>query len=139
MIHETSCGGILFRQQKEQLETLLIQQVAGHWGFPKGHVQGDECEEETALREIQEETGLIASLTLEPRFTSCYQPKAGVNKEVILFIGEACGGKLQRQEEEVQALTWLSIEEAKQRLSYPRDRQILEEASQIYLSKQSHS
>ena len=53
---EKSCGAILIDHQDDQIKTLIVRQNAGHWGFPKGHVEGDETEFETAFREVREET-----------------------------------------------------------------------------------
>ena len=58
MKKEKSCGAIVYRE-KDGVEILLIKHKnGGHWAFPKGHVENKETEEETALREIREETGL---------------------------------------------------------------------------------
>ena len=54
MKHEKSCGAVIIKNNK----VLVLQQVAGHWGFPKGHVEKGETEVETAIREIKEETNL---------------------------------------------------------------------------------
>ena len=59
MLHEKSCGAIVYRRFHGNIEILLIKHInSGHWSFPKGHVEGDETELETARREIKEETGL---------------------------------------------------------------------------------
>ena len=54
MLHEKSCGAIVYRKYHGNTEILLIKHInSGHWSFPKrGHVEGDETEEETAKREI---------------------------------------------------------------------------------------
>ena len=55
MLHEKSCGAIVYRKYHGNTEILLIKHInSGHWSFPKGHVEGDETEEETAKREIME-------------------------------------------------------------------------------------
>ena len=56
MEYEKSCGAVVFRIGERGPEALVIHQNAGHWGFPKGHVEPGEDEEQTALREILEET-----------------------------------------------------------------------------------
>ena len=58
MKQEKSCGAIILRKQNKTIETLLVKHTKGHWAFAKGHVEENETEEETALREIKEETGL---------------------------------------------------------------------------------
>ena len=63
MLHEKSCGAIVYRKYHGNTEILLIKHInSGHWSFPKGHVEGDETEEETAKREIMEETGIDVNL-----------------------------------------------------------------------------
>ena len=47
MEKEKSCGAVIFRKQKSELEVLIIRQNEGHWCFPKGHVEGKETEQET--------------------------------------------------------------------------------------------
>ena len=54
MKNEKSCGCIIIDNGK----VLLVKQTAGHWGFPKGHVETNETEIETAIRETKEETNL---------------------------------------------------------------------------------
>ena len=56
---EKSCGAVVLRKNQGRLQVLLIKHInGGHWAFPKGHVERGETEEQTALREIKEETGL---------------------------------------------------------------------------------
>ena len=67
MLHEKSCGAIVYRKSHGNTEILLIKHVnSGHWSFPKGHVEGNETELETAQREIKEETGI--DVILDPTF-----------------------------------------------------------------------
>ena len=58
MEKEKSCGTMCFNQNK----ILMVKHNKGHWAFPKGHVEENETEQETALRETKEETGLIVSI-----------------------------------------------------------------------------
>lgn len=60
VVRETTSGGIVFRHnpKTKQLEILLIQDAKNRWTIPKGHVEPGEEPKETAIREIQEETGL---------------------------------------------------------------------------------
>ena len=57
---EHSCGIVLFHENKV---LLLKYKGGGHWDFPKGHIENNESETETALRELKEETG-ISEVTL---------------------------------------------------------------------------
>ncbi len=57
MFIEKSCGVIVYRIQIEKIEFLAVKsKVNGHWGFPKGHMENHESEEQTAKREVFEET-----------------------------------------------------------------------------------
>ena len=63
MKYEKSCGAIVYRKSRDRIELLLIQnRYGGDWSFPKGHVEGEETEVQTALREVKEETGLDIQL-----------------------------------------------------------------------------
>ena len=79
MTHEKSCGALIYRKKQGEYELLLIRhRSGGHWSFPKGHVENNETEIETALREIREETGL--RVALQKGFRQCveYFPKPDV-------------------------------------------------------------
>lgn len=90
MKREKSCGALVYRYEGDRLMLLLLRhRHGGHWSFPKGHVEGEETETETALREIREETGLSVSLREGFRHTVEYYPKPGVRKQVVYFLGEA--------------------------------------------------
>ena len=82
MFDEKSCGGILFTYENDALKFLLIANQDGIYGFPKGHVEGNETEAETAKREIYEEVGINASFIEEFRECDAYRLFSKVkNKE----------------------------------------------------------
>ena len=58
MREEISCGAVLYTRVEGEIKYLIIKQRGGHYGFPKGHMENGETEEETALRETWEETSL---------------------------------------------------------------------------------
>lgn len=60
VVRETTAGGIIFRKSAKngEIEILLVQDARDRWTIPKGHVEEGETTQETAIREIAEETGL---------------------------------------------------------------------------------
>lgn len=57
MKFEKSCGAIVFTRQNGEIEYVIIQSLEGWYGFPKGHMEQNETEIETALREVREKQG----------------------------------------------------------------------------------
>ncbi|MBW3538490.1 NUDIX domain-containing protein [Candidatus Parcubacteria bacterium] len=57
-VREYTAGGVVFRRQPQGVDILMIQDKMGRWSIPKGHVEEGEQLEQTALREVREETGL---------------------------------------------------------------------------------
>ena len=128
MKHEKSCGAVVY-QYAEGKPLFLIEHMAlGHTSIPKGHVENGETEEETATREIREETNLEVELDSRFRHTVSYSPAPGIQKEVVFFIARAVSEKLINQECEVSALEWLPYEEALAAMTYDTDRETLSEA-----------
>ena len=123
---EKSCGAIIARQTETGREILLIRHVnGGHWAFPKGHVEKDETEEQTALREIMEETGLAVTLDTGFRTVVTYSPKPGVMKDVVYFAAEVIGGAAQMQVEEVSDMRWVNLMDTDAYITYENDKGIL--------------
>ena len=83
---EKSCGAIIFQNKKKDSQILIIQQLDGYWCFPKGHVEKNETEEQTAYREILEETGIEVILDTKFRHVTTYKIPNGNVKENIYFI-----------------------------------------------------
>ena len=126
MQHEKSCGAIVYRKFHGNIELLLIKnQNGGHWSFPKGHVEGTETEEETAVREIMEETGIQVALDTSFRHVIAYAPKKETTKDVIYFLARALTYDYTPQEEEIAQIKWVEINHATSILSYDNDRQLV--------------
>lgn len=133
MTFEKSCGAIIVRNNDDKLETLLIQMWGGHWSFPKGHVENDETEIQTAIREIKEETNLDVTIDTRFREVSTYSPKTNVMKDVIFFIAIPKTTKVINQKEEIQQSMWMEINEALNQVTFDNDREILKKAI-IYIN-----
>ena len=131
---EKSCGAVIWRQGYGGREYLLVRHNGGHWSFPKGHVEGDETEAETAAREILEETGLTADIHTAFRQQVTYSPKPGIIKDVIFFTAVPTGGQEHPQESEISQLGWFSFPEAARRVTYASDEEVLL-AAEAYLNQ----
>lgn len=131
MEHEKSCGAIVYRKFHGNIELLLIKnQNGGHWSFPKGHVEGAETEEETAVREIMEETGISVILDTSFRHVITYAPKKETTKDVVYFLARAVTYDYTPQEEEIAQIKWVEINHAATLLSYDNDRQLVSQAKE---------
>ena len=128
MKFEKSCGAIIIKRNSGKIETLLIQMLGGHWSYPKGHVEDNETEVETALREIKEETNLDVIIDTRFREITTYSPKPGVIKDVIYFLAFAKTLDVKVQEEEVANYEWVDINDATKLITYEEDRKIFKKA-----------
>ncbi len=132
MLHEKSCGAIVYRKYHGNTEILLIKHInSGHWSFPKGHVEGDETEVETAKREILEETGIEVNLDPTFRETVTYSPKKDTQKVVVYFIARAKNTDYVPQEDEIAEIKWVEIDRAGSVLAYDNDRSIVNKAKKF--------
>lgn len=129
MIFEKSCGVIIYRKIYNDLEFLTISHsYDGHWGFPKGHVEENESEEETAIREVCEESGLKVTLVDGFRAKVQYSPKEGVTKEVIYFLAKVYDDAVYIQVEEIKDYRWKKFVDTKEILTYKSSVNVLKKA-----------
>ncbi|MEM7051391.1 MAG: NUDIX hydrolase [Acidobacteriota bacterium] len=122
--HEHSAGGLVVREQ----EILLISLQDGRrWQLPKGHIEKGETLEQTALREVLEETGIegrvIAPLPhIEYRFP---HRRREVLKRVDYFLLEFIGGSTANFDpEEVSGAAWFPWQEGIERLTFDNERSV---------------
>ena len=136
---EKSCGIVLFNSD----EFLLIQHPTksngdeGHWDFPKGHVEGNETELETAKRELIEETGIVNFRLFDGfRHRIEYNFQKGnemVPKEVVFFLAESNTKEVELSSEH-QNFVWLNKDLAHNKLTYTNAKEVLA-AVKIFLEK----
>jgi 8-oxo-dGTP pyrophosphatase MutT (NUDIX family) len=114
-VKEISAGGVVYRVHEGRLQVQLIQDRYGKITLPKGKMEKGETIPQTALREINEETGIEGRI-VKPLETITYQyqlPQHGqIHKEVHYFLVEATGGKLHPQVEEIRGVEWMEPGEA---------------------------
>jgi 8-oxo-dGTP pyrophosphatase MutT (NUDIX family) len=129
-----AAGGIVLRRApKGAWQVLLVHRPRyDDWSLPKGKADHGERDEETALREVEEETGLRCTLGA-PAGRTRYRDSKGRDKVVHYWLmepeseGAATDGAFVPNDE-VDAVHWCSVAEATARLSYAHDRKLLAKA-----------
>ena len=123
MIKEKSCGVVIFNE--DFTKVLLIKHNKGHISFPKGHQEENETDEETALREVKEETGVEVDIISEKKFHISYSPNKDNNyKDVYYYIGKITGGEVIPQLEEISECFWINKDEAIDLITYDNDKKL---------------
>jgi 8-oxo-dGTP diphosphatase len=119
-----AAGGVVTREGSNGLEVLVVHRPRyDDWSFPKGKAGEDETDEQCALREVEEETGLVCVLGGELPSTS-YTDGRGRPKRVRYWLMEVDGGELAYLHE-VDEARWVQPAEARRLLTYPRDAGLL--------------
>ncbi len=136
-LYEKSCGAIIFHKTKQNTKILLVKNNNGrYWSFPKGHVEEGETEQETAVREIKEETGLDVTIIPGFREISEYCPFGRIRKRVVFFLAQAFTDNVTIQEEEIDSYIWVDLQQARKMCTYDNDLRIIEKAEiTIHLMK----
>jgi 8-oxo-dGTP pyrophosphatase MutT (NUDIX family) len=129
---EKSVGAVIFRRVEGMVLYLLLHYEEGHWGSSKGHVEGSETLEQTARREIREETGLTALRFLEGfqrEMAYSFPGKKGiVHKSVVLLLAETPDSAIRLSDEHTE-YGWFACNAALERVTYPEEKTILAEAA----------
>jgi 8-oxo-dGTP pyrophosphatase MutT (NUDIX family) len=128
-LYEKSCGAIIFHKTKQNTKILLVKNSNGrYWSFPKGHIEEGENEQQTAIREIKEETGLDVTLIDNFREISEYCPFGKIRKRVVFFLAQAFTDNVKIQEEEIDSYIWVDLQQARKLCSYDNDLRIIDKA-----------
>ena len=126
---EKSCGAVVYKKENNELKFLLVYQNNGHHSFPKGHMEANETEIETALREIKEETNLDVDIDSNFRVsTSYFIESRNVMKEAIYFVATPTTFNLINQEGEISECSWYSYDEVMQKIEFEDTKDILKKA-----------
>ncbi len=130
---EISCGAVVFTHSSNGRDYVIIHALNGDYGFPKGHMEGNETEKQTAIREIKEETGLSVSILPGFREVDEYRlpDHPDVLKRVVFFVAEYKDQKITIQEEELESAELLPYGEAMRRLTFDSSREILRNAQEF--------
>jgi tRNA nucleotidyltransferase (CCA-adding enzyme) len=126
--NEKSCGAVLFSLIEGKRYYILIKNMSGHVGFPKGHMEFGEDEYETANREIYEETGVSAHIIKGFRESYNYLINGYVRKEAVYFVSPFEKDEIKMDIMEISEYKLVTFEEAMKILNYPHDRNIMRRA-----------
>ena len=119
MKKEKSCGTIIIENNK----VLLIQQTDNAWGFPKGHVENNEKEQETAIRE----TNLDVEIISNKKYITNYKINNEIDKEVIFFLAKKTSDKIKKQDEEIKNIKWVDLTKAFDIITYENTKNLYKE------------
>ena len=132
MAIEITSGAVVYRKNNGEIEYLLLEsQNKGHfWGFPKGHVEGNETLEETAKREIKEETQLVLPIDTSFHVYTEYDLPNGNRKQMTLYTAELTQSEdIHLQAEEIKNCGWFNYADARERLTYDNLKQLLDQVN----------
>jgi 8-oxo-dGTP pyrophosphatase MutT (NUDIX family) len=138
-----SAGGVVYRKVGDSIEIVLVSRRRERlWALPKGTPNAGESTEETALREVREETGLeieILEALGELRYTFINRAGVRVDKVVHHFLMEPTGGSFDDHDDEFDDVDWYDLHEAQRRLTHRNQIHILDRAAElIAMRKPNH-
>jgi 8-oxo-dGTP pyrophosphatase MutT (NUDIX family) len=126
---------VVYRRSDEGVELVLAARRTRRgdlaWGLPKGLVEPDETREQTAVREVREETGLEAEVEAplgEIRYFYVWEG-VRVRKEVHFFLMRATGGDVSQHDHEMEDVRWFPLSIALRRATYKGEREVLQRAA----------
>jgi 8-oxo-dGTP pyrophosphatase MutT (NUDIX family) len=121
-----AAGGLVRRRGADGADEILVVHRPAYddWSFPKGKLEPGESEEDAAVREVEEETGLCCRLEREVA-TTRYRDGSGRPKTVRYWLMTPLGGALAAAHE-IDEARFVPVSEAAGLLSYERDRELLE-------------
>lgn len=139
-VDETSAGGLVLDPQHENVVLIgrLDRKGTLLWSMPKGHIEAGETTEQTAIREVKEETGISARV-LAPLGTIDYwfvAERRRVHKTVHHFILEATGGELSDEDMEVTEVGWFPLAELDDILAYADERTLARKVRALFAGEQ---
>jgi len=136
MERQSAAGGVVIKKKDDGIKILLIKDNYGHWTWPKGHTEDGETPKETALREINEETGLKNVKILDTLGEQKYKFNLNneeVFKTVSIFLVEFLGNEeIKIQTSEIEKGKWFSPEEALETIEYNGSRELLEKGIETF-------
>ncbi|AOW93923.1 NUDIX hydrolase [Rhodococcus sp. WMMA185] len=139
-VRETSAGGLVINGldgPKNKLCAALIGRTDRRgrllWSLPKGHIEKGETAEQTAMREVEEETGIRGTVLASLGSIDYWFVTEGrrVHKTVHHYLMKCLGGELSDEDVEVTEVAWVPLAELKSRLAYADERKLAEIAGDL--------
>jgi 8-oxo-dGTP pyrophosphatase MutT (NUDIX family) len=126
----------------DRLHAVLIGRLDRHgrllWSLPKGHIEDGETVEQTAVREVKEETGISARV-VRPLGSIDYwfvAERRRVHKTVHHFLLTAEGGELSDEDVEVTEVAWFPVAELEAKLAYADERKLVRKARALFAAEE---
>ena len=136
-VREVSAGGVMYRKHSDEIQIALIH-VRNRWGLPKGHVEEGERIEETALREVREETGLEGRVVRklgDIRYAYRDKTKEGepirIYKRVHFYLLRYLKGDVRDHDHEVDEARWFPMDQVIKNLKFATERKMVHRALSI--------
>ncbi len=139
-VRETSAGGLVLSNLDEpfdQLQAVLIARIDRRgrmmWSLPKGHIETGETTEQTAIREISEETGITGAVVAPLGKIDYWFVSEGrrIHKTVHHYLLKYVDGVLSDTDYEVAAVAWVPLTELPRRLTYSDERRLARTAEAV--------
>lgn len=128
MATEIDGGALVYKVENHKPVYLLEKSATSDfWGFPKGHVEGDETLEQTAIREIKEETNIDAEIDTNYSVDAEYDMKNGNHKVVTFYTSKVDDPVVTLQKEEISDYVWQPYEQARKTITYDNLRNVLDQ------------
>jgi 8-oxo-dGTP pyrophosphatase MutT (NUDIX family) len=134
---EISAGGVVYRRDADEIEIVLASRRTRRgelaWGLAKGGIEDGESMEDAAVREVREETGLLAEIEEslgETRYFYVWE-NVRIRKTVHFFLMRHTGGDIDDRDDEMEEIRWFPLERALKRAAYRGERDVLVRAAEM--------
>lgn len=131
VVQAVSAGGVVYQEEDGELQIALCGRIrTGTWNLPKGTPDAGESVEETALREVREETGLAVAIEaplgeIEYWFS---RPSERIHKRVHFYLMRVTGGSFEEHDPEFDVIEWFPAGRALGLLTFPTEMEIVRRA-----------